>query len=67
MPKKINEFFIIMINIINEYKNSEKENKNTEKLIEQLQKHLNGADDEMQNTYLFRYTVRYCNDKMEFI
>jgi len=62
MPKKINEFFIIMINIINEYKNSENENKNTEQLIEQLQKHLNGADDEMQNTYLFRYTVRYCND-----
>ena len=62
MPKKINEFFLIMINIINEYKKSEKENKNTEKLIEQLQKHLNGADDGMQNTYLFRYTVRYCND-----
>jgi len=62
MPKKINEFFIIMINTINEYKNSENENKNTEQLIEQLQKHLNGADDEMKNTYLFRYTVRYCND-----
>ena len=62
MSKKINDFFIIMINIINEYKNSEKENKNTEKLIEQLQNHLNAADDEMQNTYLFRYTVRYCND-----
>mgnify|MGYP004037270915 FL=1 len=62
MPKKINEFFIIMINIINEYKNSEKGNKNTEKLIEQLQNHINAADDEMQNTYLFRYTVRYCSD-----
>ena len=62
MPKKINEFFIVMINTINEYKNSENENKNTEQLIEQLQKHLNGADDEMKNTYLFRYTVRYCND-----
>ena len=62
MSKKINEFFTIMINILNEYKKTEKKEENIQRLIKQLQQHLDDADDEVKNTFLFNGTDRYCID-----